>query len=405
MNWIEGAYPNGVGTNNYFLKEPYRSQYGFQTEDNLSADFHTNGGYTGADDIFYVWDGKAYGIVNPLSDKWNTTNIGGISGSGATTSNYPAQLSTVISWFDGPLDRDQIDGTYAACDWVRVYRESVWLPELQPEACLPTDNATSQPVNVAPVLKFNKAINLATLTSSTIAVSKTGGGAVPTYRIVQMTPLRFKIAFNQPLDFNSEYKIVVKSSINDVIGNAMLRDTVYTFKTQSFSVVAGSDGPAVSNGTVHLTAQANGGSGSYTSYQWVGPNGFTSNEPNPTAYEVSQSGLYTVTVTDSNGGVSSASVYVTVLLVNAIDQKQVAGKMRVYPLPSKGIVTIEDGELAYDKATVTVVNTTGRVVYLNSLEASQNRLQLDLTQLSNGFYFLNLKAKGQNKCVKILINK
>jgi hypothetical protein len=399
-NYNEGAYPNSIGTNNYFLKEPYRSQYGFQTEDNLSSDFHTNGGYTGEDDIFYVWDGKPYGIVKPLSDKWNTTG-------GATTANYAALMSTVISFFDGPLDRDQIDGTYAACDWVRVYKEVVWLPELQPEACLPINNAAEQPVNVAPVLKFNKAMNLSTLTASTVTVNKTGGGIVPTYRIIQMTPLRFKVSFNRPLEFNSEYQIIVKSAVNDLFGNAMVRDSVYTFKTQAFSVVATSDGPVEANGTIHLTSQANGGSGTYTSYQWVGPNGFTSTDQNPVVANATQlqSGIYKVTITDNNGGSSSASVYVTVLLNNGIDKKEMSGNLSVYPIPTKGIIIIEDDELAYNKVEVKVVNMTGQTVYTDNIETSFNRFQLDLMELKTGFYFLNIKAKGKNKCVKIMINK
>jgi hypothetical protein len=169
-----------------------------------------------------------------LSDKWNTTNIGNIIGTGATTANYPAQLSTVVSWFDGPLDRDQIDGTFAACDWVRVYKEVKWLPELQPQACLPIHNSQNQPITVSPVLKFNKAMNLTTLTSSTILISKIGGGTVPAsaYSISQITPLRFKITFNQSLDFNSEYQVTVKSNVNDVIGNSMTGDMIYSFKTE-----------------------------------------------------------------------------------------------------------------------------------------------------------------------------
>ena len=324
-NYNEGAYPNLVGTNNYFLKEPYRSQYAFQTEDDLSADFHTNGGYTGEDDIFYVWDGKPYGIVKPLSDKWNTTSIGGIAGTGATTANYAALFSTVISFFDGPIDRDRIDGTYASCDWVRVYKEVVWLPELQPELCLPAHKAIDQPLNVAPVLKFNKAMKLSTLNTSNITVSKTGGGAAPAFTIQQMTPLRFRINFKQALDFNTEYQVTVKAGVNDVIGNAMVNDTVYTFRTEAVS------------GLENRNADMN--------------------------------------------------------------------SLQVYPVPSTGLVFINHNELAYSRTEVKVVNMTGQVVYTSNFNSSMSNLQIDLSDMPNGFYFLNVKANGKNKCVKILINK
>ncbi len=403
-NYNEGAYPNSVGTNNYFLKSP--RQWAFNTPDNLSADFHTNGGYTGVDDIFYTWDGKPYGIVSPLSDKWNTVGTGGIT-KGSTNANYPAQLSTVISWFDGPMDRDQIDGTYAACDWIRIYKEIVWLPELQPASCVPSHQSTDQPVTVSPVLKFNKAINATTLTTSNVTVVNANGGAVPAYRIEQVTPLRFRIRFAGKLDLNTEYKVTIKSVIKDAVGNTMAHDTLYSFKTQSFGVMASANGPVPGNGTIQLTAAANGGSGSYTSYEWTGPNGYTSTDQNPTIINatVANAGIYTVKVTDSNGATSSSSVFVLVSLANGIAQNGINSKLLVYPNPCKGILTVSDPELSYNDVLIRVVNLSGQIVMTIQQQANAGKLELDLSELKNGFYFLNLKSDGKDKLVRIMMAK
>jgi len=403
-NYNEGAYPNSVGTNNYFLKSP--RAFDFETSDDLSADFHTNGGYTGVDDIFYTWDGKTYGIVTPLSDKWNTVGIGGIT-KGATTANYPAQLSTVISWFDGPMDRDQIDGTFAACDWIRIYREIVWLPELQPASCMPAHQSVDQPVNVSPVLKFNKAMNLSTLTTANIAVVNANGGAVPTYRIEQVTPLRYRIRFNSKLDLNTEYKVTIKSVVKDAIGNAMVHDTLYSFKTQSFAVLATCNGPVATNAAIQLNAVATGGSGSYTSYEWTGPNGYTSKDQNPSIVNatVANAGIYTVKVTDSNGATSSASVFVLVSLANGITQTEMNSKMVVYPNPCKGMLTVSDPELSYNNALVRVVNMAGQIVMTEQQQANAGKLELNLSELKNGIYFLHLKADGKDKFVRIMMAK
>nr|MBS0036635.1 T9SS type A sorting domain-containing protein [Saprospiraceae bacterium] len=73
-------------------------------------------------------------------------------------------------------------------------------------------------------------------------------------------------------------------------------------------VTASNDGPYCEGLAIELSAD--GG----TDYQWTGPDGFTSNEQNPTLADASaaQAGDYTVVVTDDNGCVSEGSTAVTV---------------------------------------------------------------------------------------------
>ncbi|MFV8326133.1 PKD-like domain-containing protein [Flavobacterium sp. ZS1P14] len=82
------------------------------------------------------------------------------------------------------------------------------------------------------------------------------------------------------------------------------------------TATAGSNTPLCSGATLNLTAS--GG----TSYSWIGPNGFTSTAQNPSINNVTTaaSGTYTVTVTDLNGCINTATVLVTVnpLLVPSV---------------------------------------------------------------------------------------
>jgi gliding motility-associated-like protein len=67
-------------------------------------------------------------------------------------------------------------------------------------------------------------------------------------------------------------------------------------------------GPFCVGGAINLNAS--GGA----SYSWSGPNGFSSNSQNPQIFpaNINQSGTYSVTVTDANGCVNSASVNIQV---------------------------------------------------------------------------------------------
>jgi hypothetical protein len=71
---------------------------------------------------------------------------------------------------------------------------------------------------------------------------------------------------------------------------------------------AGSNSPVCVGQTLNLTSA--GGN----SYSWTGPNGFTSNQQNPSISNLTAggSGTYTVTVTDANGCAANATVSVTV---------------------------------------------------------------------------------------------
>jgi hypothetical protein len=77
----------------------------------------------------------------------------------------------------------------------------------------------------------------------------------------------------------------------------------------SVPITVNNSGPVCVGGNLEL------GSSGGTSYSWVGPNGFTSNQQNPTISNVAMShaGAYTVHATGANGCTEEAS---TTLVVN-----------------------------------------------------------------------------------------
>src|SRR5581483_11008434 len=61
--------------------------------------------------------------------------------------------------------------------------------------------------------------------------------------------------------------------------------------------------PLCSGSTLSLNSTPSGGSGTYTSYSWVGPNSYTATVQYATVPGITAAGdgIYTVTVTDNNG--------------------------------------------------------------------------------------------------------
>jgi hypothetical protein len=251
FNFNEGIYPNGISNNNYFMLSPYNF-HNFTIPTNMARDYHTIAGYLNEKDLYYGLDGKkSYDFPNyPVRyEPGKTTNV-----------PYGVWMSTVVTYFDGPLDRDRIDGSYMACDWVRVYKEATWTPEVDVENSLPAQNAGNQPVSIMPVVKFNKAMDATTITKTNVEITEAGGAQVPSFIIEKMTPLRYRIKFSGNLTLGKTYNIRVKSTVKDILGRTMAHDTIITFTTGTDS------GSGIDNNSLlnHTTIYPNPGKGHVT---------------------------------------------------------------------------------------------------------------------------------------------
>ena len=370
----------------------------------MAHDHHTIAGYLNNTDLYYGLDGKkSYDVPNypALYATGKSTNV-----------PYGVWMSTVVTYFDGPLDRDRIDGSYMACDWVRVYKEATWLPEVEVDNCLPVHNSRKQPVSVLPVIKFNKPMDLTSLTTTNMVVTEAGGAQVPSYTIQQMTPLRFRIIFSQNLQNNKTYNILVKMAAKDAIGNTMVRDTIYTFSTieaNQLSVTATSNGPVSEGANIELHANATGGSGVYSTYAWTGPDGFTSDLQHPiiSGAGISKSGEYTVVVVDNTGISGSGSVYVSID-ANGIKEKSFLTDTQIFPNPGNGNISITDDGFANNvELMVTVSDLSGKLLYQQPQQSfyGSNRMDINLSFLQSGIYLLNLKAIDKQKTMKLIVKK
>jgi hypothetical protein len=124
------------------------------------------------------------------------------------------------------------------------------------------------------------------------------------------------------------------------------------------------------------------------------------------SYNVTQTGYYSVFITDSNGCTSSATAYVVIVGIDDLVADEV---ISVYPNPSKGKFTIEllhPLSLQHDRS-FRIVNTLGQTVFYSEKEGSDvadRKMEIDLHQPA-GVYFLQLITENDLMNYKVIIEK
>lgn len=149
------------------------------------------------------------------------------------------------------------------------------------------------------------------------------------------------------------------------------------------------------DGSIDVTAT--GGTGALT-YSWTGPNGFTSDQEDLTGLDI---GEYELTVSDENGcevATEAVSVFVGIgELLNRVS-------LSVYPNPNNGMFTLNIEGLNGEAVNFDVVDAIGKTVaseQFNSVNASFQH-QMDLSNLANGLYYLNIQLNGAVKSIKMV---
>ena len=150
----------------------------------------------------------------------------------------------------------------------------------------------------------------------------------------------------------------------------------------------------VSDGTVLV--DVSGGSGSWT-YEWNNPTFYTTDK---NIYGV-LTGVYYFTAKDSL--CESLNVYDTINLhVTSVENKSIASLISAYPNPTSGFITLEL-ENVQSELSISVYNLMGQTVYTNSIQQLNVTENIDLSQYSNGIYFIQLATQeGEKELIKII---
>ncbi|MFT5860323.1 MAG: hypothetical protein ACI865_002433 [Flavobacteriaceae bacterium] len=119
---------------------------------------------------------------------------------------------------------------------------------------------------------------------------------------------------------------------------------------------------------------------------------------------VSTTGTYDVVYTDGNGCSGTDAVTVTFVDCAGIDELGNSITVSLYPNPSSGMLTVSiDAQTDASKATMTVVNLFGQTV--RELDALGTSTQIDLNDLANGTYFIEVEMGGSVMVKRFVLKK
>lgn len=159
---------------------------------------------------------------------------------------------------------------------------------------------------------------------------------------------------------------------------------------------ASNDSPVCEGSDVNLTS-----SNPSASHSWNGPGGFNSTLQNPviTAATTTNSGTYTVTITNAVGCTNTATTTVTVIDCSGIDENNVS--FQVYPNPTAGWLTI-NAENLNNEASIQIIDLTGKKVLNQIVQPSTQSLKINLTDFASGIYILRITGDFIEKNIRII---
>jgi hypothetical protein len=175
--------------------------------------------------------------------------------------------------------------------------------------------------------------------------------------------------------------------------------------TTEYSVMIHSPEPTLSNDTTicvtHvLNISAEDG---YTAYAW-------SSGQETQSIQITGEGqglgatTYTVQVTDENNCTGTASITVTVDACAGFEEAESSARINIFPNPSTGEFTLEINNAEPGKSTISIVTTTGEIVYSNQVVIGQQSYRQNIgLNAGSGVYFLKVETINGTSIQKLVI--
>jgi hypothetical protein len=112
-------------------------------------------------------------------------------------------------------------------------------------------------------------------------------------------------------------------------------------------------------------------------------------------------GIYTLTVTDTNG--CNAIETVTVGTIG-IEQQSNPPSIAIYPNPAKDMFNLELVNFTAD-VQLSITDLTGKVALYRTIPANTDQLIINVETLINGIYLVKLQSGNNNITRRVVINK
>lgn len=139
------------------------------------------------------------------------------------------------------------------------------------------------------------------------------------------------------------------------------------------------------------------------SWFWIGPKGFTSESREIKIEDITGdlAGVYSVNYTNPGGCTSPTQKFtIEVNAVTGIKYKSYPGKIKVFPNPSNGHMTVEVAESHWEE--LLLIDYSGRIVVRQKITSSGSPISLK-TEIPKGVYLLQVKGTREITSSRIMI--
>jgi hypothetical protein len=150
-----------------------------------------------------------------------------------------------------------------------------------------------------------------------------------------------------------------------------------------------------------LTIQFLNNSSNANSYVWNFGDGNTSTSSNPN-YTYAAGGDYIVTLTATNG--DCTDTFTLNLTSVSVSENIAFADLNIFPNPTSEILNIEFGQEMSDLVQIDLYDLTGKKVMSsqNNVSAGNNFLQINISDLESGIYFLNLNNAVSSVSIRVI---
>lgn len=191
---------------------------------------------------------------------------------------------------------------------------------------------------------------------------------------------------------STTYDVTVSvSSESTKHGFQLTAEDASNTKVGSFTAGTGSQ---VVNGGTHVTHTSGGTSQTSWTFQWTAP---ASAEGNQVTFYAA------VNATNANGGTSGDQVVTTSTAVNQLglsDYNQIS--FSIHPNPSTDYIKFSTADFLDNDTELTITNYQGQIIKKLAIDANFDRL--DVSDLSNGIYFIHITSGNKLGVSKFIKN-